>query len=1183
MARNFIRSIILITAILGWTASRAQNLAVTNVIRPVAANVNCAAVPFTDSVEVRIANLGASPESNFQVSYRLNNGAVVSETYTGTLNNGATVDYTFSTGMTAGSGGVNVLKVYTSLAGDANRNNDTATFTFVPRISNFPYYEDFESDNGGFTSGGTNSTWVWGARNKTYTGKAGEGDRCWTNGGLTGYYSNNDASYLRTPCYDFSNLTNPYMVFKFLVEVEYNYEVVTLQYSTNGGASWQNLGGNGDPDDCETQNWFNNSRPGWSGNARSYPCSFGWGGGCNGKSYCGKWSDARRCLSQLAGEPSVMFQWRFTSTGTQCTSEGFAVDSLVIGEAPTLTPFAMNFQDSICPGVPVNFSSNLASCYQNPRWNFGDGSAELPTASAFHAYRTGGDFNVKLIADGLCGSTDTLTRSIHIRPLPLAKIDSFGNRLCLTGSVVNLQATPTGGTFYVNNTLQNTIDPAALGLGNHMAIYNYTDTGANGCTVNDTAKFEVYLPVVSINNLGGQYCPSAPAFVLTGTPAGGTFFINGMQDSLFDPATLGIGNHSVTYTYTDTLSCPASVSANVAINNSLVVAIDPIAAYYCKGDAVVSLSASPTGGIFRVNGQVVTDYDPLTYAGTAGQDTISYFYTDGSCSNSDTLFVDVINNQPSINGLNPVYCYNASPVNLSATPAGGSFVLDGATVFGFDPAQLSVGTHNLVYYYQDPTYNCLDSVVASFTVDKPQVSITNILPNYCIDGANVNLTGTPSGGTFTIDNVSATEIDPAALGLGQHQLIYTYTNSNSCSFADTLDFSIQPLPTPQFVGLPKTLCFNSAAVTIATNPSGGVITIDGLPGGNQFDPSLFSPNSYHVIEYQYVDFNYGCAASIKDSIFIGVPPNVAIQGLNGTYCSTDDDFMLTGTPAGGQFLIDGNSAVNFDPSTVGPGNHIVKYTYQDANGCTNEISQLVEVFTNPGDTIYPGPVIEICAGEEVVLNVNGSLPGTWSTNETGKSITVQPVANTIYWYKVDACALYTDSVEVLVNSNPSADFTVDPQQGFAPLDITATNTTPNANVDKWVIDGTEYTSDPATHTLTQPGQFKVVLYVLTDKGCRDSIEKEVTVFEGISIPNVFTPNDDQFNDDFGPITRSGFSEYNFRIYDRWGKLMFEADSPDQRWDGTFNGQPVPEGTYFYLLFAKNLKEFKLEGTVNLIR
>lgn len=1162
----------------------AQNLAVTNVIRPLAGNLNCTAIPVTDSIEVRIANLGASPESNFQVSFQLNNGSVITENFSGTITNGGNATFTFSSGLSITTGGLNTLKVFTSLAGDVNRANDTINFNFSPRISSFPYLETFESDNGGFSAGGTNSTWVWGARNKAKTGQSGEGTKCWTNGGLTGYYSNSDASYLRTPCYDFSNLSNPYIAFQFLVEVEYNYEVVSFQYSTNGGSSWQNLGANGDPDDCETQNWYNNGRPGWSGNASSYPCSFGWGGGCNGKTYCGKWREARKCLSQLAGEPNVMFQWRFTSTGTQCTSEGFAVDSLVIGEAPSLNPFVINFQDSVCPGVPISFTSTLSSCYQNPRWDFGDGSGEIQSASTFHAYRTGGNFNVKLIVDGLCGKVDTLTKTLTILPPPTVNIDSFNPRQCLTGPTVNLSATPNLGTFYVDNVQQNSFDPSALGLGKHTAIYRYTDTGSFGCTAEDTVLFDVYLPVASINNLGGQYCPSAPAFVLTGTPAGGTFFINGNQDSLFSPSALGIGSHSVTYTYTDSNSCPASVTKNVSINNSLVVQINAIPSFYCKGDSAVNLTATPLGGVFRVNGQIVTQFLPSLYASTSGQDTISYFYTDGSCSNSDTVYVDVINNNPGISGVTPNYCYNSSPVNPVATPAGGSLTLDGNTVFGFDPAQLSIGNHTLKYYFLDPTYNCLDSAVENFQVEKPQVSINNILPNYCIDRTPIALnSGTPSGGTYTIDNSAATEINPAALGLGAHQLIYTYTNSNACTYADTFDFSIEPLPTPQFIGLPKTLCFNSPAITIQTNPSGGVISIDGLPGSSQFDPSLYQSNTYHIIEYQYVDFNYGCAATIRDSIFIGVPPNVSIQSLNGNYCNTDEDFILQGMPGGGQFLIDGNPATSFNPKTVGIGNHTVEYIYQDANGCQNQLTQLVEVVSNPGDTIYPGPVVEICLGEEVILNVNGSLAGTWSTNETSKSITVKPVVSTNYWYRVDACAEYFDSVLVVVNQNPIADFTINPDQGFAPLDITAINASQNAGVKNWLIEGTSYLGDTAKHTLQKPGEFEVTLYVENSSGCLDSIVKSVKVFEGIRIPNVFTPNDDKVNDNFGPITQSSFSEYEFRIYDRWGKLMFISDSPNERWDGTFNNQPVPEGTYFYLLVAKNLKEFKLEGTVNLIR
>ena len=60
------------------------------------------------------------------------------------------------------------------------------------------------------------------------------------------------------------------------------------------------------------------------------------------------------------------------------------------------------------------------------------------------------------------------------------------------------------------------------------------------------------------------------------------------------------------------------------------------------------------------------------------------------------------------------------------------------------------------------------------------------------------------------------------------------------------------------------------------------------------------------------------------------------------------------------------------------------------------------------------------------------------------------------------------------------------------------------------------------------------------------------------VPNVFSPNQDGRNDVFKPRGTNLF-EYNLRIYDRWGNLVFEADDIEDGWDGTFNGEPMNSG------------------------
>lgn len=89
-------------------------------------------------------------------------------------------------------------------------------------------------------------------------------------------------------------------------------------------------------------------------------------------------------------------------------------------------------------------------------------------------------------------------------------------------------------------------------------------------------------------------------------------------------------------------------------------------------------------------------------------------------------------------------------------------------------------------------------------------------------------------------------------------------------------------------------------------------------------------------------------------------------------------------------------------------------------------------------------------------------------------------------------------------------------------------------------------------------------------------------------PNAFTPNSDGLNDTFKPVLQCPAETYSLKIFDRWGKMVFESNQPSEGWDGTVKGAPVEHGTYVWAIYYKytgvlhpGVKE--LNGIVNLIR
>jgi gliding motility-associated-like protein len=103
---------------------------------------------------------------------------------------------------------------------------------------------------------------------------------------------------------------------------------------------------------------------------------------------------------------------------------------------------------------------------------------------------------------------------------------------------------------------------------------------------------------------------------------------------------------------------------------------------------------------------------------------------------------------------------------------------------------------------------------------------------------------------------------------------------------------------------------------------------------------------------------------------------------------------------------------------------------------------------------------------------------------------------------------------------------------------------------------------------------------------KDSCSKIETIF-----PNVYSPNGDILNDIFRPTIIGDYlkiKEYNFKVYNRWGELIYETSMLQNGWDGTYSSQPCQIGTYFWICNYKlnelgESKSYQLNGQVSLVR
>jgi len=103
------------------------------------------------------------------------------------------------------------------------------------------------------------------------------------------------------------------------------------------------------------------------------------------------------------------------------------------------------------------------------------------------------------------------------------------------------------------------------------------------------------------------------------------------------------------------------------------------------------------------------------------------------------------------------------------------------------------------------------------------------------------------------------------------------------------------------------------------------------------------------------------------------------------------------------------------------------------------------------------------------------------------------------------------------------------------------------------------------HYYPQSGTYTVTLIVMNANGCLDTVTKVLVVYEGLIIPNVFTPDANGQNDVWY-IPNSGVKEFHVTIFDRWGAKVWETTADEIRWDGrSMAGNLLTDGTYYYTL------------------
>ncbi|MPM12559.1 hypothetical protein SDC9_58912 [bioreactor metagenome] len=282
------------------------NLGIIQLLKPV--NDFCKTSE-SDTVAVRIFNYGATTATSFTVTYEQNGVVAGTENWTGSLVSGAGTDVEFASTFTP-QAGWNNIKIYVSIAGDGDNTNDTVSIFYkgIPEEA-VPYSDDFET-NDFWGSNITADGWELGVPAGAVINSAYSPDLAWKTN-IDGTYANNQTIVLYTPVFSFIHAYNAQLSFWHWYDTDAS-DGGYIQYTANGGTTWNNLGTLNDPTGT---NWA----------PSNVSTGYGWSGNSGG------WVYSSIDLSFLNFNPfETQFRFIFYSNSIGTNGDGWAIDNFEI-------------------------------------------------------------------------------------------------------------------------------------------------------------------------------------------------------------------------------------------------------------------------------------------------------------------------------------------------------------------------------------------------------------------------------------------------------------------------------------------------------------------------------------------------------------------------------------------------------------------------------------------------------------------------------------------------------------------------------------------------------------------------------------------------------------------------------------------------------------------------------------
>ncbi|MET0394470.1 MAG: gliding motility-associated C-terminal domain-containing protein, partial [Chitinophagaceae bacterium] len=557
-------------------------------------------------------------------------------------------------------------------------------------------------------------------------------------------------------------------------------------------------------------------------------------------------------------------------------------------------------------------------------------------------------------------------------------------------------------------------------------------------------------------------------------------------------------------------------------------------------------------------------------------------------------------------------CNGISNGTITVTPANGTapyqYALNGGA-FQSSNVFSGLGANTYTVTIQD-AFGCTSAGIP-VTVSQPaavQALVPSVQNVTCFGGTNGVITAAATGGTtpysYSLDNVTYQSSDVFTVPRGS----YTFYVKDAMGCTDRYTGAVvvtEPAAlTASVAGTSNATCDGGSDGVIEVTAGGGTAPYQYAADGTSFQPS----NLLNVMAGTYNNVTIkdanGCTFVIPSGVVVGLTDNLTVSVTNPAPICEGSSVQLeaTGNATGYSWTSPSGSSTLSGAASATPmasPRSTTTYTVAATLGvCTANESVTVTVL--PAPVADAGADIEICYGQNARLQGSGGITYSWTPATdlddpaAASPQVIKPPKTITYSLSVtDAnnCASLTPGT-VTVTVIPPIKVKVIPADTVVyagvQFQLQATSI------------GTNYTWSPATGlsnpfianpVVTAPllvgAELVYTVTASTAAGCQGEGMARVRVYEGpdIYVVTAFTPNNDGRNDVFIPIP-VGIKQLNyFRVYDRWGKLVFSTTTLNKGWDGKIGGLEQASGVYVWMVEGVTDAGAVItkKGTVTLIR